>query len=293
MVTNENYKPKVAVFVVTYNHENYIAKALESIVAQKTDFQYKVFIGEDYSTDKTREICLSYKNEYPQIIELILHSQNIGSRNNAQLVYKACFDSGAEYIAMCEGDDYWIDDYKLQKQVDFLDLNPEFSLCFHDVKVLSDEKLDVNPINYSKDVYDIYDIANDNVINTVSVLWRKSMIDGVASYIQISILDYYLYMCLAKKGKIKYIPEVMAVYRLHNTGMWSGKSIEKQYQVKIDLFKSFLKDDFDSKVKDILRERLCDMYATLYKRGKKAYVFNVASIDIQRAVQLVLSEFRR
>src|SRR5450759_654919 len=127
--------------MVTYNHENYISKAIGSVLMQKTSFQFKLFIGEDCSTDKTANICLKYQVENPEIIEVIFQKQNIGATNNALKIFEKCFSSGAKYIAMLEGDDYWTDPNKLQTQVDFLEANPDFSLCFHSVKILKEGHL--------------------------------------------------------------------------------------------------------------------------------------------------------
>eukprot|EP01136_Pigoraptor_vietnamica_P036997 Opistho-1_new@104331 len=129
-------KISIAIWMVTYNHENYIAQAIESVMMQQTNFTYQLFIGEDCSTDKTRAICVSLKEKYPDKIELILQKENIGANKNALQVYHACFQSGAKHIAMLEGDDYWTDPLKLQKQMDWLEGNPDYVLCFHKISVL-------------------------------------------------------------------------------------------------------------------------------------------------------------
>ncbi|HPD39860.1 MAG TPA: glycosyltransferase, partial [Mesotoga infera] len=120
-------KPLVSVFMITYNHEKYIAQAIESALMQKTDFNYEIVIGEDCSTDRTREIVVDYANRYPEIIKPILHENNVGAKANSESVRKACI---GKYVAILEGDDYWIDPLKLQKQVDFLESHPHFSVCF-------------------------------------------------------------------------------------------------------------------------------------------------------------------
>ena len=109
---------KVSVFMITYNHEKYIAEALDSILMQKTDFDFDIVIGEDCSTDATRRIVLEYSRKYPDKIKLLLHNVNVGFISNMMYVLEACT---GKYVAMCEGDDYWTDPFKLQKQVDFLE----------------------------------------------------------------------------------------------------------------------------------------------------------------------------
>jgi glycosyltransferase involved in cell wall biosynthesis len=131
--------PKVAVYMITYNHEPYIAQAIESILMQKTNFKYKIYVGEDCSTDNTKNICKEFKKKHPEKIDLILHASNIGANVNAQSIFKACFESGADYIAMLEGDDYWTDPLKLQKQVDLLEANNSYGLVYTNYRKLIDK----------------------------------------------------------------------------------------------------------------------------------------------------------
>lgn len=108
----DNKEIMVSVFMMTYNHENYIAQALDSILMQKINFGYEIIVGEDCSTDRTREIILSYAQRKPDLFKLILHDHNVGAKANQNAVLNAC---KGKYIAPCEGDDYWTDPYKLQK----------------------------------------------------------------------------------------------------------------------------------------------------------------------------------
>src|SRR6516164_8232942 len=117
----------VSVFMITYNHGKYISEAIESIVSQKTNFEFELVIGEDCGPDDTRAICEQYAAKYPDIINLLPSDKNYGPMGNTIRVMYACT---GKYVALCEGDDYWTDPYKLQKQVDFLEANPDFSICF-------------------------------------------------------------------------------------------------------------------------------------------------------------------
>src|SRR5215831_15832736 len=119
----------LSVCVITYNHEEYIAEALEGVLKQVTDFPFEVVIGEDKSADRTREICESYAAKYPQI-RILPPEENMGMMKNFWRTWKAC---QGKYIAYLEGDDYWTDPLKLQKQVDFLEANPGYSTCFHNI----------------------------------------------------------------------------------------------------------------------------------------------------------------
>lgn len=113
----------VSVVMLAYNHEKYIAQAIESIVSQKTDFRFELLIGEDCSTDRTREIIRFYKKKYPAIIRMFLHKRNVGATKN---VYSLNRRALGKYITLCEGDDYWCDDNRLQKDVDFLEANRQY-----------------------------------------------------------------------------------------------------------------------------------------------------------------------
>src|ERR1700733_14979577 len=121
---------KVSVFMITYNHEKYVEQAIKSIVTQKVNFDFELVIGEDFSTDNTLAICKKYSARYPDIIKLLPSDKNHGLMGNAVRTLNACT---GKYIAMCEGDDYWCDPYKLQKQVDFLETNSDYTICFSKV----------------------------------------------------------------------------------------------------------------------------------------------------------------
>ena len=121
---------KVSVTIITYNHEKFIRKTLDSVLMQKVNFQYEIVIGEDCSTDNTKKILLEYQNKHPGKIRLLLAENNQGLVRNFMQTYRAC---KGEYIATLDGDDYWISSRKLQKQVDFLDRHGDFSMCFHPV----------------------------------------------------------------------------------------------------------------------------------------------------------------
>ena len=125
----------VSVAVITYNHEKYIRQALDSILMQQTVFDFEIVIGEDCSTDNTREIIQSYQIKYPERIKLVTSESNVGPMPNVVRTYKAC---RGKYIAVLEGDDYWIDPLKLEKQVDLLEANPEFSMCFTDRSIVDE-----------------------------------------------------------------------------------------------------------------------------------------------------------
>lgn len=217
--------PFVVVWMVTYNQEDYISDAVESVMMQQTEFSFKLYIGEDCSTDNTRELCKQLKEKYPERIELFLNETNLGATANGVNMYYKCFESPAKYVAILEGDDYWTDPLKLQKQVDFLEANPEYVLCFHKVSLLEGTTFKEDNIISLPDNYE--DIATfakkGNYIHTPSIVFKNIIPKLPAEFKYSPIGDFFLSLLLAEGGKIKRLNDVMAVYRL-NSGIWSEKS---------------------------------------------------------------------
>ena len=218
----------VAIWMITFNHENFIEQAVESVMMQKTNFKYKLFIGEDFSTDKTREICIGLKEKYPNKIELLLQSENIGGYKNAQDLYKKCYESGAKYIAMCEGDDYWTDPLKLQKQVDFLEENLEFVVSYHNAMVIDEKGEIINKSKLSPSFQTDYtssELKCGGNLLTLAVLfrnvkWYKNLFNKTDRVVN---GDTFLFTILGEYGHAKYDGSIKpAVYRSHFGGVWSG-----------------------------------------------------------------------
>ena len=210
---------KLSILIITYNHEKYISQAIESFLMQETNFDFEIIIGEDYSTDNTRKICSKYKEKYPNKIKLLLNKQNIGMMPNFVQTLKAC---KGKYIALCEGDDYWTDPLKLQKQVDFLEANEDFSICFHEAEVVDKNSSFLrfyNNFNINKE-FDLYDLIKKNFITTASILlrYKRNLPDN---FFKLSAGDWGLLIYYAQYGKIYYMKKSMSAYRVHPEGLWS------------------------------------------------------------------------
>jgi glycosyltransferase involved in cell wall biosynthesis len=220
-------KPLVSVTIITYNHELYIEQAIMGVMAQVTNFPFEVIIHDDASTDNTQAIIKKYVQKYPQIIIPILQTENhwLGKGINATTTIVWPSAKG-KYIAWLEGDDYWTDPYKLQKQVDFLEANPGYVLCFHKVKVLqpdgelADDFIAKVPENYETQET----LARlGNYIHTPSVVFRNVIKEFPYEFSLTPIGDYFLYMLLGVFGKYGMINDEMAVYR-NSVGVWSVQS---------------------------------------------------------------------
>lgn len=251
-----NLKPLVTVCIFAFNHEKYIAQAIESVLSQKTNFEFEVIVGEDGSTDMTIEILHRFRSlnssklrilEQDQSKKIYLNGYPTGRWNFINTL--SC--ARGKYISLLDGDDYWNDPFKLQKQVDFLEANPDFAICFHNVFVetKSGEKYIANIIPKDKGnetVFSIADLARTNFIHTTSALFRNGLIEGFPDWFFKSPAgDYPLHMLNARKGLIKYFNEPMAVYR-SQIGIWSSTSRQVQLTnlVKVlDLLIQEFKDD--------------------------------------------------
>lgn len=268
-----NERPFVAIWMVTYNQEKFISKAVESILQQKTNFHFKLFIGEDNSKDQTRQKCINVQRNNSNKIELFLNDVNLGPNKNAKQIYKACFESGAKYIALCEGDDYWTDPLKLQKQVDFLEANPDYAICYHKVKVLKNEALEEDTITQKvPETTTIKDLAKGNYIHTCSVVFRNNLFNKLPKYFDKSpVGDYFLHMLNARYGKIKFIDEYMGVYRLHETSVWSSKAQAKREQIWLNFLRNIRKN-FDKEVQNILDDQIRQYQKLRDKRIKARFV---------------------
>lgn len=231
-------KPFAAIWMVTYNHEFFIEQAVESVMMQKTSFDYKLFIGEDCSTDNTKFQCKSLKEKYPDKIELFLNEKNLGGSLNAKQIYFACIQSGAKYMALLEGDDYWTDPLKLQKQIDFLEANEDYGICFHRVKVFIENEKKLVDDYITREVQstsDINELVKDNFIHTPSVVLRNNF-DLPDWHSKSPLGDWALYIIAIKESKIMKLDSVMAVYRVSETGVWSSLS---KIQKMENAYKSF------------------------------------------------------
>ena len=214
--------PKVSVLMVTYNHAKYIRQAIESVLAQKVNFPYELVIGEDCSHDETREIVSEYQGRHPDRIRLMLSETNVGARQNFNRTFAAC---NGQYIAILEGDDYWTSFDKLQKQADFLDSFPSYSMVFHNVSVVREHEEDDSQSQWPGDLKEtltFYDLLQVNYICTLSVMFRRSTFHGIPPAFDSSIIgDWPIHLLNAEHGNVRYLKEVMGVYRIHNQGLSS------------------------------------------------------------------------
>ena len=274
--------PMVSIFCMVYNHEQYVAEAIEGFLMQKTNFSSVIVIGEDCSKDKSREILLQYAERFPGKFKLLLHNTNVGAVKNQELVLENC---NGKYIALCEGDDYWTNSLKLQKQVDFLEKNTDYGLV-HTKYELLDEKTNSVKIHEIKkvdaDSFRNYALTGD--MRTMTVLFRSALLLHINDLMKQDFMqnapigDRALFLYIGTQAKMAYLDEVTGVYRLVAQNSASrfnqmGKYfsfLKKVCQLNIDLFLYLKLTDFDDYLKQQNKRK--NFYETLEAYCDKKWI---------------------
>lgn len=220
----------LSVCIRTYNQEHFIKQALESVLMQRTSFPFEIIISDDCSTDETRSILIDYESRFPDRIRLFLNNSNGGGPRNLRRVIE---ESDAKYITCLDGDDYYIDRYKLQKQVEFLEDNENYVACFHNVMNVyenSSKRSLFLPLDFP-DVATAYDVISKPWFLPIhSVMMRREFISFPNWYETVMNDDYVVNLSIAMYGPYYYMPDIMAAYRHH------GLNISNNYsdQILID-----------------------------------------------------------
>ena len=216
---------KVSICCLVYNHAAYLEQALNGFLSQKTAFDFEIVVGEDCSTDNSRAILQQYQQQYPDKVKLVLHDANVGVTGNFLSVLNACT---GEYFAMCEGDDYWDNSTKLQQQVDFLDENKNYSICWTQFKVLKDDVPEIWPSIKKLDAapHDVtmHNLFDPYVTYTLTAVLRKSCLDAAILAQLQHFKDNSIYFLCLQAGLGRVMNFYGAVYRLHGGGIFSATS---------------------------------------------------------------------
>jgi len=241
-------QPLVSVNVQTYQHAKYIGECLDSILMQKTDFPFEILIGEDGSTDGTRKICIKYAEKNPDKIRLFLRDRRISHIKNVHgyFGFNAKFNrkmSKGKYIALCEGDDYWIDSSKLQKQISYMEKNPQCSLSFHAAEIINNFSRTRQIIRASKENH----IFPKNKLfgygsgaATSSLVFKKKPIEEIPLWLlEAPVGDIPLKMFLSQFGTVDYINEVMVARRVGSSESWSTRM--NKSSARISLYPGMIK----------------------------------------------------
>lgn len=280
------YCPMVSVQCLAYNHEKYIRECLEGVVNQKTDFKYEVIVHDDASTDNTVSIIKEYAEKYSEIIKPIFEKENLYKRDQARMRQIITEKLTGKYIAFCECDDYWTACDKLQKQVDFLETHPDYSMCFHSAK----KQYETNTISWLKceDVedrdYSPTEVFVNWIVPTASILCRREAIENRMKMIGSNRIlngDITIVLSSAMIGKIRGMHEQMSVYRVQSSGITYDLNARRKRAMRAPHHFECLRDNFPivdrrplddtisktyferALVQDSFRDRLRDFYQSL------------------------------
>ncbi len=220
----------VSIICNTYNHEEYIAKTIDSFVMQQTNFKFEILIHDDASTDRTAQIIRDYEKCYPDLIKAICQNENQRSKGISVTKLNIARAQG-KYIAFCEGDDYWTDPYKLQKQVEYMEAHPECSLCVHGGYVVnsSDETIiGKHQASKKNQVFTVEQVieGGGGLFLTNSMVFPKKFAEVRPKFFDLSpVGDYPLAISLSLLGTVYYIDEIMSAYRANVRGSWTTSNL--------------------------------------------------------------------
>ncbi|MCX2574298.1 glycosyltransferase family 2 protein [Pedobacter sandarakinus] len=275
----------VSIFCITYNHSKFIGKAIEGFLMQKCNFKTEIIIGDDCSTDGTTQIIDDYVAKYPGRIKRLIYPRNIGATQN---VIRVALETKGKYVATCDGDDYWIDPYKLQKQVDFLEKHPDYVMCCHYTKEINYDEteliyMDFNPVPLEYSFSDLI-VNKQTETCTATIVYRN--VDEIRQlyqndwFLKCHACDKFLklYSTWATGKKIYVLPEVMSCYRRHPGGVWSPVAYVPLKKMQLSDFYIILK---------IFTYTLPQKLKLLYFYFKKYFVFEVKHNRASNAFQTI------
>lgn len=278
--------PKVSVIMLTYNHAPYLRQAIEGVLSQKTNSPFELIICNDNSPDKTDEVMDEFTEKYPDIIKYFKHEKNIGFVENQRFAFNL---AKGEYLAYCEGDDYWTDDNKLQFQSDFLDKNTDYVMVTarnqlfiqNENKLTSDGKdhlfADREFLDYTQDSFFI-----SRPTQTFTYMIRKKFMDLKWIDIYPNYRDLYYFYHLLEFGKGRSFNKVVGVYRLHDGGVFSSLEFEKQHRTSINIFKNIKRENNDSRANTQIIKDLDQLILQYYYR--KEFKSPIINPDLYTAI---------
>ena len=251
-------KPLVSIICTVYNHESFLRNALDGFVMQKTNFPFEIIISDDASTDSSADIIREYEKKYPKLFVPFYYKENQYSKGIPFFANDLLAKSKGKYIALCEGDDYWTDPYKLQKQVDFLEANKDFAICATNAMQINGKTETI--LGYSEDcIFEHNDFILGNRISTLTVVFRNLPVVLDKNYRKCIIGDWPLWLLISEYGKVKQFKDITAVYRVHSQGEYSGSSdLKRRYMILKTQFyiNKITKNKYQNKIIPLLYNEL-------------------------------------
>lgn len=295
--------PLVAIKCITYNQAPYIRQCLDGFIMQRTDFPFVAIVHDDCSTDGTDDIVREYAQRYPDIIKPIFETENQYSKKDGSLgriMTKACNETGAKYIAMCEGDDYWTDPLKLQKQVDFLEKNPDCSLCYHACENKFEGQNVVIKTPFGETVKESYTFEDlyHYPFHTATSVYRSTILNSELYKKVVSLGcpfgDTVLFLCCSQFGSLRGFNEKMSVYRRLDLGV-SNQIHDKKNTIKNVWYWIRLLECFNSTVQQKLHIQIVvpfDIHLFFHSNKKEFFkifryeLFHLPNIAIRIAYNI-------
>lgn len=259
--TTEGNRPVVSIRCTTFNQEKYIAKCLDGFLIQETDFPFEICVHDDASKDSTASIVKEYAAKYPRVIKALCETENQWSKQDGSFTRIVTSMLTGKYVAMCEGDDYWVDPQKLQQQVDFLESHPDYSMVFHDAIIKNEpgvpEKLDVYPPMDDRD-YSATEMFAKWTVPTASMVYRREVLDFKLKRTGTCLNgDIYLVEKCAAMGRVRCINKKMSVYRRQPSGVTWDESRKIQRLLKYPLHYQGLKENFPGINTRLINRSIC------------------------------------
>jgi glycosyltransferase involved in cell wall biosynthesis len=252
---------KLSALMPTYNQGRFLAQALSSVLAQRVNFEYEIIVGEDCSTDSTREILMDFHHRHPEKIIPLLRERNLGVQNFPDMVARC----RGEYVAILEGDDYWTRDDKLQMQVHFLDTHLDHSVCYTRALFVEEGAQghsEVQP-QISAGSYSITDLFAINPVVTCTVMYRWSSVGPLPDWtLGLKMGDWPLHVLVARSGKVRLLDEVTSTYCIHPGGIWPSLSPQDQKLAIVEMLKT-MEMHLDSQYKNHICGALAHRYLEL------------------------------
>lgn len=265
--------PKVSIVCMVYKHEAYLRQCFDGFVMQKTDFPIEILVNDDCSPDGSAKVIREYEKKYPDLFHCIYQEENQYSKGKMAW-WEVLFPMAkGEYIAICEGDDYWIDPYKLQKQVDFMEQHPDYVACFHNARVQYDDHVSLfNALDENHDPTTEDIIKRHWFIATPTLFFRNVLHDYPEWRGEVLNGDYLLELLLAREGRFYYMDDVMAVYRQDGMGMSAVLNRNKVDMVdKLIYLLERMKDYYDGEYASTFDESIRNYQAMRANYAKEIY----------------------
>lgn len=277
---------RVSVLMITYNHERYIEKAIEGVLSQQTKFDFELIIGNDASKDNSHSIITTFlkDNKLSNRVKYFNHDENLGIQDNFKFVYSK---ANCEYVAICEGDDYWTDPLKLQKQIDFLEANKNYSLCYTRFETFNERtktlSLDLNEKHFTNNNSSI-DFTFEKFqkgwhIGTQTLVYRRSFLNFKDTEKYRYFRDVHVVTELLKKGKGACLNFVGAVYRIHDGGIHSSVTFYNGYKMSYYCYKEIF---INNKENIYLRRKYLNSFQNFINANiKEEYYFKAFWMSIK------------